>query len=75
MQCHTELCVALMQALVELEIPHVYHTVARNSPKREAMTRKWNQFQVPYLEDPNNMSAMFESNIIVDYLNREYGLP
>lgn len=63
-----------MQALVELEIPHIYHTVARNSPKREVMTRKWDQFQVPYLEDPNTGVAMFESNVIVEYLNQTYAL-
>lgn len=65
---------ASVQALVELEIPHIYHTVARNSPKREEMTKKWNQFQVPYLEDPNTGLAMFESNIIVDYLNDTYAV-
>ena len=63
-----------MQCLVELEIPHIYHTVARNSPKREEMTKKWNQFQVPYLEDPNTGTAMFESNAIVEYLNTTYAV-
>ena len=32
--------------LVELELPHIYHTVARNSPKRPLMTEKWGNFQV-----------------------------
>ena len=63
-----------MQALVELEIPHIYHTVARNSPKREAMTQKWGNFQVPYLEDPNTNTALFESNAIIDYLNQTYAV-
>ncbi|KAK9785024.1 hypothetical protein WJX73_009973 [Symbiochloris irregularis] len=68
-------CKLAREVLVELELPHIYHSVARNSPRREAMTRKWNQFQVPYLEDPNTMTAMFESNIIIDYLNQQYALP
>ena len=35
-----------MQALVELELPHLYHSVARNSPKRPFLTEKWGNFQV-----------------------------
>ena len=31
--------------LTELELPHVYHTVGRNSPKRIAMREKWDTFQ------------------------------
>ena len=38
------------QVFVELEIPHVYHSVARNSPKRQELVDKWNVFQVPYIE-------------------------
>ena len=40
----------LLQALVEYEIPHLYRTVARNSPKRKELESKWGSFQVPYLE-------------------------
>lgn len=36
--------------LNELELPHLYKSVARNSPKRKELEAKWNQFQVPYLE-------------------------
>lgn len=35
----------LSQVLTELELPHVYHTVGRNSPKRIAMREKWDTFQ------------------------------
>ena len=35
-----------VQALVELELPHLYHSVARNSPKRPFLTEKWGSFQV-----------------------------
>ena len=34
--------------LTELELPHVYHTVGRNSPKRIAMREKWDTFQARY---------------------------
>ena len=34
------------QVLTELEIPHIYHSVARGSPKRPAFEAKWGVFQV-----------------------------
>ena len=39
-----------MQVLTELELPHLYHSVARNSPKRPLLTEKWGSFQVGSLE-------------------------
>jgi glutathione S-transferase len=60
------------EVLSELELPHIYHTVARNSPKRKEMEAKWNTFQVPYLEDPNTKKAMFESSKINEYLYQTY---
>jgi hypothetical protein len=41
--CEPVLC---MQVLSELELPHLYHNVARNSPKRPLLTEKWGTFQV-----------------------------
>ena len=38
------------QVLTELEIPHIYHNVARNSPKRPAFEAKWGVGQYPYLQ-------------------------
>lgn len=65
-------CKLAREVLVELELPHIYHTVARNSPKRPLMTEKWGNFQVPYIEDPNTGVAMFESNEIIAYLEKTY---
>ncbi|GAB4816927.1 hypothetical protein N2152v2_003973 [Parachlorella kessleri] len=56
-------CKVVREKLSELEIPHLYHSVARGSPKR----------QVPYIEDPNTGVAMFESAAIVKYLDETYG--
>lgn len=39
-----------VQVFTELEIPHIYHSVARNSPKRQELVDKWDVFQVPYIE-------------------------
>ena len=30
--------------------------------------------QVPYIEDPNTGTAMFESNEIITYLNKSYAV-
>ncbi len=49
------------QVLTELEIPHIYHSAARNSPKRPAFEAKWGVGQYPYIEDPNTGVAMFET--------------
>jgi glutathione S-transferase len=68
-------CKIAREALSELEIPHVYRTVARGSPKRQKLFEQRGTFQVPYLEDPNTGVAMFESAYIVDYLNKTYGMP
>jgi glutathione S-transferase len=61
------------EALCELELPHVQRTCARGSPKRQQLFEERGRFQVPYLEDPNEGVAMFESAAIVDYLARTYG--
>jgi glutathione S-transferase len=67
-------CKLTRERLVELEIPHIYHTVARNSPKRQALIDKWGVFQVPYIEDPNTGVAMFETPKINEYLEATYAV-
>jgi glutathione S-transferase len=68
-------CKLVRETLNELEIPHLYHSVARNSPKRKELTDKWDtDFQVPYLEDPNTGTALFETDDINKYLERTYAL-
>ncbi|KAK9816942.1 hypothetical protein WJX72_007242 [[Myrmecia] bisecta] len=67
-------CKQAREVLTELELPHLYHTVARNSPKRQALIDKWGVFQVPYIEDPNTNIAMFETPDIIKYLNDTYAV-
>ncbi|PNW81816.1 hypothetical protein CHLRE_06g261500v5 [Chlamydomonas reinhardtii] len=62
------------ETLAELELPYLYRTVARGSPKRQELLDKRGTFQVPYLEDPNEGVYLFESSAIVDYLNKTYGI-
>lgn len=41
--------------------------------KRAAFMDKTNKVMLPYLEDPNTGKAMFESQVIIDYLEQTYG--
>lgn len=54
-------CRLVREELSELEIPHIYHTVARNSPKRKELENKWQTFQVQVTQAKclPNMVGMF----------------
>mmetsp|Transcript_69030 Transcript_69030/g.112032 ORF Transcript_69030/g.112032 Transcript_69030/m.112032 type:complete len:335 (+) Transcript_69030:1-1005(+) len=60
------------ETMVELEIPHIWKSCARGSPKRQQLFEMTKTFQVPFLEDPNTGTKMFESAEIVDYLRATY---
>ncbi|MTV28722.1 glutathione S-transferase, partial [Nitriliruptoraceae bacterium ZYF776] len=62
------------EVLVELELPHILHSCARGSPKRQELYARVGHFQAPYLEDPNTGVKMFESAEIVEYLRATYAL-
>ena len=49
----------VLQVFVELEIPHIYHSVARNSPRRQELVDKWDVFQVPYIEVRHKATRLF----------------
>ncbi|KAK9850981.1 hypothetical protein WJX84_003147 [Apatococcus fuscideae] len=65
-------CKVVREKLVSLEIPFVQHTVSRGSPKRQLLVDKYGKFAAPYLEDPNQRVAMFESGDIIQYLQETY---
>ncbi|KAA8518573.1 hypothetical protein F0562_016047 [Nyssa sinensis] len=67
-------CKVVREVLVELELPHILHSCARGSPKRQILYQKAGHFQVPYLEDPNTGVEMFESAEIVEYLKATYAV-
>lgn len=48
--------------------------VPREGGKRHAFWLKHGRVQVPYLEDPNTGTGLFESADIIDYLERTYAL-
>jgi len=60
------------EVLCELELPYVLHNVGRKSPSRPALRERAGKVQVPYLEDPNTETTMFESRDIVRYLRSTY---
>jgi glutathione S-transferase len=68
-------CKIASEAFSELEIPHIYHSCARGSSKRDELKQKTGKFQVPYMEDPNTGVKLFESAAIVEYLKSTYALP
>ncbi|XP_047058195.1 uncharacterized protein LOC124664765 [Lolium rigidum] len=65
-------CKIARETLVELELPHLLHSIARGSPKRQDFFKKYGLFQAPYIEDPNTGVKMFESASIVQYLRATY---
>jgi len=68
-------CKIVREALVELELPHLYHCTARGSPNRQNLFEKTGHSQVPYLEDPNTGVKMFESAEIIEFLRATYAVP
>ncbi|KAF8753133.1 hypothetical protein HU200_011789 [Digitaria exilis] len=67
-------CRLVRETLVELELPHLLHSCARGSPKRQEFFKKMGTFQAPYIEDPNTGVKMFESAEIIQYLKATYAL-
>jgi glutathione S-transferase len=60
------------EEMCELELPYVLHNVGRESPRRPALLARAGKVMVPYLEDPNTGTRMFESRDIVKYLRATY---
>lgn len=67
-------CRRVRETLCELELPYVLHNVGRGSPSRPAFVKRSGKQLVPYLEDPNTGTKMFESLDIVAYLDATYAI-
>lgn len=46
----------------------------RPGGRRALLLERWSRVQLPYLEDPNTGTALFESADIIDYLEQRYAL-
>lgn len=65
-------CRKVREALSELDLEYVVRNVPKGSPKRAALMDRGGKMQVPFLVDPNNGRAMYESDDIVSYLRTQY---
>ncbi|GBD27721.1 hypothetical protein HRbin30_03076 [bacterium HR30] len=66
-------CRKVREALCELDLDYLCYPVAQGSPRRTRLKRLGGKVQVPYLVDPNQKTALYESDDIVAYLYRHYG--
>jgi glutathione S-transferase len=62
------------EALNSLELEHTVNYTPRGSLMRQKLFEKTGRFQVPYLEDPNTGVALFESEAIIEYINKMYSV-
>jgi glutathione S-transferase len=62
------------EELCELQIAHRQISCPRGSPQRQRMFEETGRFQIPYLEDPNNGVALYESSAIIEYLEAMYAV-
>ncbi|CAB9502279.1 Inherit from NOG: Glutathione S-transferase N-terminal domain [Seminavis robusta] len=65
-------CRPVFDKLCSLSLPHRVVSCSRGSANRDKLFQKTGRFQVPYLVDPNTGVEMYESNAIVDYLEKTY---
>ena len=67
-------CRIVRECLSTLELPYRLHNVAKGSAKRSDFVMRAGKMQVPFLVDPNFGVEMFESQVIVDFLEQNYRL-
>ena len=66
-------CRKVREVLCALNLDYHVLNVGKNSPRRPQLIALGGKMQVPYLVDPNTNTAMYESEDIIDYLQRTYG--
>lgn len=66
-------CRKVRETLCELNLDYDVRNVGKQSPRRPELVERGGQMMVPYLADPNTDTEMYESDDIVDYLERTYG--
>lgn len=67
-------CKIVKEKLCELQLHHTQISCPRGSRNRQCMYEKKGRFQVPYLEDPNTRVELFESQAIIEYLEKKYSV-
>lgn len=66
-------CLLPRQLLNNMELEHIVKYTPRGSPNRQALYQQEGRFQVPCLQDPNTGVVLFESQAIVEYVQKVYG--
>ncbi len=66
-------CQKVRQKLQELELDYVNRISVKGTEQREIMVKLGGEHKVPFLVDQSKGVMMYESDDIVDYLEREYG--
>jgi glutathione S-transferase len=67
-------CKLVKEKLCTLELEHTQISCPRGSANRQKMFDQGGRFQVPYLEDPNTGVSLFESQAIIEYLEKQYSI-
>jgi glutathione S-transferase len=67
-------CRKVREVLNELNLDCHIKNVAKRSPRRSELIKRGGKMQVPYLIDPNTNTEMYESDDIIAYLEKTYGL-
>lgn len=67
-------CKLVKEKLCSLEIQHLQISCPRGSPNRQTLLEAKGTFQVPYLQDPNTGVQLFESQAIMEYLDKQYAI-
>jgi Glutathione S-transferase, N-terminal domain len=67
-------CKLVRETLSAYEIPHTIYFTPRGGEHRQKLFTLTGRCQVPFLQDPNTGVDLFESEAIVEYLEKQYGL-
>jgi glutathione S-transferase len=66
-------CRKVREALCRLNLEYLCRNVAKNGRLRGELVARGGKMQVPFLEDANTKTAIYESDDIVAYLEKTYG--
>ena len=67
-------CKVVRETLCAYEIPHTIYYTPRGSVNRQRLYDQTKRFQVPFIQDPNTGIDLFESEAIVEYIKKQYGI-
>ena len=66
-------CRKVREVLTELNLDTLVKNVGKQSARRPELVERGGKMMIPYLIDPNHDVEMYQSDDIVDYLEKTYG--